>query len=54
VEALQAVTQRRLLEPRLSGSPFPTWIRRLPRIPILRDVLARLIAIGVWPVHVRT
>ena len=56
IQRFQAVIQRRVLASALrSSEPFdpPLPLRLLPRIPILRDFPARLIAFGLWPVHVK-
>src|SRR5918994_383212 len=56
IQRAQAVVQRRVLASALRFSePFspPLVPRLLPRIPILRDLPGRLIAFGVWPVHVK-
>ncbi len=56
IQRAQSIIQRRVLASALrSSEPFspPLALRLLPRIPILRDLPGRLIAFGVWPVHVR-
>jgi 2-polyprenyl-6-methoxyphenol hydroxylase-like FAD-dependent oxidoreductase len=56
IQAAQALLQRRVLAPSLrSNRPFapPKLLRLLLRTPILRDLPARVIAFGVWPVHVK-
>ncbi|HYN87443.1 MAG TPA: FAD-dependent oxidoreductase, partial [Ardenticatenaceae bacterium] len=56
IQAVQAQVQRGVLAPALESSePFspPLLLRLLPKIPILRDLPARLIGYGVWPVHVK-
>jgi 2-polyprenyl-6-methoxyphenol hydroxylase-like FAD-dependent oxidoreductase len=56
IQKFQAVIQRRVLASALRTSePYapPLALRLLPRIPILRDLPARLIAYGPWPVHVK-
>src|ERR671917_1590124 len=55
IQALQAVLQRRIIANALSSdSPFtpPLLFRLLLRTPVLRNIPARLIAFGAWPVHV--
>jgi hypothetical protein len=56
IQALQTQVQHRViargLDPTGSFSP-PAFMRLLPRIPILRKLPPRLIAFGIWPVHVR-
>ena len=56
IQAFQAQIQQRVLAPALGSSqPFapPALLRLLLRIPFLRDLPARLVAFGVWPVHVK-
>ena len=55
IQTVQAQVQRGVLAPALRTSePFspPFLLRLLPKIPVLRDLPARLIGYGVWPVHV--
>ena len=52
IQAAQAQVQRNVLAPALKSSePFspPLLLRLLPKIPVLRDLPARLIGYGVWP-----
>ena len=56
IQGLQAVLQQRVTAPALRPDAppgFPTPMRALLTLPVLRDLPARLIAFGVWPVHVR-
>jgi 2-polyprenyl-6-methoxyphenol hydroxylase-like FAD-dependent oxidoreductase len=56
IQAFQAQIQQRVLAPALDSSqPFapPALLRLLLRIPFLRDLPARFVAFGVWPVHVK-
>ena len=56
IQAFQAQIQRRILAPALrSKVPFkpPAFLRLLLRTPVLRDLPARIVAFGVWPVHLR-
>jgi 2-polyprenyl-6-methoxyphenol hydroxylase-like FAD-dependent oxidoreductase len=56
IQALQAQMQRRVLTPALDPTRAfapPGFMRVLPRVPILRKVPPRLIAFGIWPVHVK-
>jgi 2-polyprenyl-6-methoxyphenol hydroxylase-like FAD-dependent oxidoreductase len=56
IQAVQAQVQRGVLAPALNSSePFspPLLLRLLPKIPVLRDLPARLIGYGVWPVHLK-
>lgn len=52
IQAFQALIQERVLSRVLSNQTFtpPAFLR----LPILRDIPARLIAFGVWPVHVKS
>ena len=57
IQALQAQIQRRVLARALkSDAPTlnpPAALRLLPRVPFVRDIPGRVIAMGVWPVRVR-
>jgi 2-polyprenyl-6-methoxyphenol hydroxylase-like FAD-dependent oxidoreductase len=56
IQAIQSRIQRRFLARVLeSDEPLtpPAFLRLLLRTPILRDLPARIIAFGVWPVHIR-
>jgi 2-polyprenyl-6-methoxyphenol hydroxylase-like FAD-dependent oxidoreductase len=56
IQALQALIQRAIVANALrSTAPFtpPILLRLLLRVPVLRDIPARIVAFGVWPVHVR-
>jgi 2-polyprenyl-6-methoxyphenol hydroxylase-like FAD-dependent oxidoreductase len=56
IQMLQSVMQQRLTAPALRSSRAPTLpapARALLRLPGVRTLPARLIAFGVWPVHVR-
>lgn len=56
IQAIQAQFQKSVVAQVLdSDKPFrpPLLLRILPRIPILRRLLARLVAVGVSTVHVR-
>jgi 2-polyprenyl-6-methoxyphenol hydroxylase-like FAD-dependent oxidoreductase len=56
IQALQSLVQRRILAPALaSEGPLapPASFRLLTKVPVLRDIPARIIAFGVWPVRVR-
>lgn len=57
IQWLQALIQQRVLAPALdSEQPFapPLPLRLLPRVPVLRNLPARLIAFGLWPVRVKS
>ncbi|MCA1688624.1 MAG: FAD-dependent oxidoreductase [Actinobacteria bacterium] len=56
IQGGQALIQSRVLAPALaSDGPFapPLLLRLLLRVPIVRDVPARVVAFGVWPVRVK-
>lgn len=56
IQTLQSLMQQRLTAPALRSSralTFPAPVRVLLRLPGVRTLPARLIALGVWPVHVR-
>ena len=55
IQAFQAALQQRVTAPALrpDATPqLPTATRVFLALPLLRDLPARLIAFGVWPVHV--
>ena len=55
IQALQSTVQRRLTAAVLGGGgppALPAPVRALAHLPPLRALPARLIAFGVWPVHV--
>src|SRR5215210_2338598 len=57
IQRFQALIQQRVLAPALgSDQPFapPLPLRLLPRVPVLRNLPARLIAFGLWPVRVKS
>jgi len=54
IQALQAALQQRVTAPALrpdAAAGLPTATRMFLALPLLRDLPARLIAFGVWPVH---
>src|SRR5215207_10055661 len=56
IQRFQALLQQRVLASALrSSEPFAPSLplRLLLRVPVLRDIPARIIAFGVWRVHVR-
>jgi len=56
IQALQTFIQRRVLASALqSDVPFtpPEFVRRLLRVPVLRDIPARIVGFGFWPVRVK-
>jgi len=56
IQTLQSLMQQRLTAPALRSSSVPNApapARVLLRLPGVRTLPARLIAFGVWPVHVR-
>src|SRR5713226_768422 len=57
IKAFQGMVQERVLRPTLRSdrpAELPVIARLGLRLPMLRDVPARLIALGVWRPHVRT
>jgi 2-polyprenyl-6-methoxyphenol hydroxylase-like FAD-dependent oxidoreductase len=56
IQALQSLAQEGLTAPALRSSRvprFPALAKVLFRLPGVRTLPARLVAFGVWPVHVR-
>jgi hypothetical protein len=56
IQRLQALIQQRVLAPALGSTrPFapPALLRLLLRVPVLRDLPARIVAFGVWPVRLK-
>jgi 2-polyprenyl-6-methoxyphenol hydroxylase-like FAD-dependent oxidoreductase len=56
IQAAQALVQRRIVANALrSDKPFapPLLFRLLSGIPILRDIPARIVAFGLWPVRIK-
>jgi 2-polyprenyl-6-methoxyphenol hydroxylase-like FAD-dependent oxidoreductase len=57
IQAIQAQIQQQVLARALrSDAPSftpPAFLRLLFRVPVLRDLPARIVAFGVWPVHVK-
>jgi 2-polyprenyl-6-methoxyphenol hydroxylase-like FAD-dependent oxidoreductase len=57
IQGLQTLAHRRVVAPAVGsdGIPSPpTPVKALLRSGIVRDLLARIIAFGIWPVHVRS
>jgi 2-polyprenyl-6-methoxyphenol hydroxylase-like FAD-dependent oxidoreductase len=57
IQGLQSLAHRRVVAPAVGsdGIPSPpTPVKALLRSGIVRDLLARIIAFGIWPVHVRS
>jgi 2-polyprenyl-6-methoxyphenol hydroxylase-like FAD-dependent oxidoreductase len=55
IQALQTALQNTVLAGVLTSTNqlrVPWAVRALFRIPVLRDLPARLLAFGIWPVHV--
>lgn len=54
IQAWQALVQSRILAPALNERPFdpPKPLRLLLRLPLVRDLPARVLAFGVWRVRV--
>jgi 2-polyprenyl-6-methoxyphenol hydroxylase-like FAD-dependent oxidoreductase len=56
IQAVQTQIQRRVLASVLrSDQPLapPSWLRLLPRVPLVRSVPARIFGLGLWPVRVK-
>jgi 2-polyprenyl-6-methoxyphenol hydroxylase-like FAD-dependent oxidoreductase len=56
IQGLQTLIQKRVIASVLNSqqsATVPPLLRFLLRIPFVRDIPARLIGLGVWPVHVR-
>jgi 2-polyprenyl-6-methoxyphenol hydroxylase-like FAD-dependent oxidoreductase len=56
IQGLQSLAHRRVVAPVVGsdGIPSPpTPVKALLRLRIVRDLPARIIAFGIWPVHVR-
>lgn len=56
IQLIQSVLQKRLTAPVLQGERLPTIpapLRAVLRLLRLRDLPAHLIALGVWPAHVK-
>jgi 2-polyprenyl-6-methoxyphenol hydroxylase-like FAD-dependent oxidoreductase len=56
IQAVQTQIQRRVLASVLrSDQPLapPSWLRLLPRVPLVRSVPARIVGLGLWPVRVK-
>jgi len=57
IQALQTQIQQQVLARALrSNAPSftpPAFLRLLFRVPVLRDLPARIVAFGAWPVHVK-
>jgi 2-polyprenyl-6-methoxyphenol hydroxylase-like FAD-dependent oxidoreductase len=57
IQGLQSLAHRRVVAPAvgLDGIPSPpTPVKVLLRLGIVRDLPARIIAFGIWPVHVKS
>ena len=56
IQAVQTQIQRRVLASVLrSDQPLapPSWLRLLPRVPLVRSVPARIFGLGLWPVRMK-
>jgi 2-polyprenyl-6-methoxyphenol hydroxylase-like FAD-dependent oxidoreductase len=56
IQRFQALIQQRVLAPTLrSNEPFapPAFLRLLLRVPFVRDIPARIVGFGLWPVRVK-
>lgn len=57
IQGVQALVQRWIVSDALNASEtyrLPILLRLLLHMPLLRDLFARLIAYGTWPVHAET
>ena len=57
IQGLQSLIHRRIVAPAIGegGIPSPPPpVRALLGLRVLRDLPARIIAFGIWPVHVRS
>jgi 2-polyprenyl-6-methoxyphenol hydroxylase-like FAD-dependent oxidoreductase len=57
IQAVQSFTQKRVVASVLrtqAAFRIPWFVRLFARVPILRDLPARLLAFGIWRVHVKT
>jgi 2-polyprenyl-6-methoxyphenol hydroxylase-like FAD-dependent oxidoreductase len=56
LQGLQSLAHRRIVAPAVGGGSLPSPpapVRALLGLRIVRDLPARIIAFGIWPVHVR-
>ena len=56
IQGLQALAHRRVLAPAVSSGSIPSPpapVKALLRPRVVRDLPARIIAFGIWPVHVK-
>src|SRR5215217_6634202 len=56
IQGLQALAHRRVLAPAVSSGSIPSPpapVQALLRPRVVRDLPARIIAFGIWPVHVK-
>jgi 2-polyprenyl-6-methoxyphenol hydroxylase-like FAD-dependent oxidoreductase len=57
LQGLQSLAHRRIVAPTVGGSGIPSPpppVRALLGLRAMRDLPARIIGFGIWPVHVRT
>jgi 2-polyprenyl-6-methoxyphenol hydroxylase-like FAD-dependent oxidoreductase len=57
IQGLQSLAHRRIVAPAVGGGGIPSLpppVRALLGLRIVRDLPARIIAFGIWPVHVRS
>jgi 2-polyprenyl-6-methoxyphenol hydroxylase-like FAD-dependent oxidoreductase len=57
IQGLQSLAHRRVVAPSVSGGGIPSPpapVKALLRSRIVRDLPARLIAFGIWPVHIKS
>ena len=56
IQGVQSIVQKRIVSGALrsrEATKVPWYVRFFLRVPVLRDLPARVIALGVWRVHVR-
>jgi 2-polyprenyl-6-methoxyphenol hydroxylase-like FAD-dependent oxidoreductase len=57
IQGLQSLVHRRIVAPAVGGGGIPSPpppVRALLGLRVVRDLPARIIAFGIWPVHVRS
>jgi 2-polyprenyl-6-methoxyphenol hydroxylase-like FAD-dependent oxidoreductase len=57
IQGLQSLAHRRIVAPAVGGGGIPSPpppVRALLGLRVVRDLPARIIAFGIWPVHVRS
>jgi 2-polyprenyl-6-methoxyphenol hydroxylase-like FAD-dependent oxidoreductase len=54
IQGLQSLAHRRIVAPAVGEGGMPPPVRALLGLRVVRDLPARIIAFGIWPVHVRS